>query len=407
MEIPKFTDFLVTSATGGVLNPEGLDNTLHQMGASLIKPPGQDYTQEGGCYVMRVFGDPGFLKFACEHQGYCKIVGPRGHIEPQATVLDEVTESVEYFYTNVATAFAARINEIFTSEDTLKACFEKHFKMLPFDRTNYWSGILFKELDACWREHGPEKLAGLTSHDRFEILDTLSDFLDFNLYSQVALNLQNWSLISYQSGDVEKQLDTIRKKWEKFSSTPLDPNAKMVKEAFRPQDTEWNKDLSTVKSLKTISGITPNISFRVSPKGSTPAFADTQNFSTIGIGGDQYVKAAQGHTVWYVCWKSAPYILLPAGDGFTTPGIFYSFRSKSGGDILNTTLFARGLAVAFWTGLGLGTLCVPRMGSVMVVTSQGETEVKKIFADLSSNYPMLELHKDKRQYEAVPTQSRG
>ena len=397
IETPKFTDFLVTShIVGGKLNPEALDQTLNQMGAALIKIPGASYSQENGCYIMRVFGDPDFIKFACQNQGYCMIVGPREHLEETTPEIEDAVDTVEFMYHKVAAAFAKRVDEIFATEETLKTCFSKHYKSLPFDRTNYWSGILYKEMDECWRDHGPEKMAALTTHDRFEILDILSDYLDFNLFTQVALNLQNWSLVMYAGGDVNKQLDAIKKKWEKFSSTPLDPKAKMVPQAFRPQDTEWNKDLSTVKSLKTISGITPNISFRVSPKGSTPAFADSQNFSTIGIGGDEFVKPAQGHTVWYVAWKETPSILRQDPNGLTTEGITYPFHSKSGGEILNEVLFSRGVAFAFWTGLGLGTLCMPRMKSVMVVTSQGEADVRKIFGELT--FPGLELFKDKRSY---------
>lgn len=400
MEAPKFTDFVVTSCVpGGQLNPEGLDRTLNMMGAALIKPPGGDYESINGCYIMRVFGDPGFVKFACEHQGYCKIVCEQVNCEDKVSEeVIEAQDSVDYIYAKVADAFAKRVNEIFESEDTLKACFAKHFKNLVFNRTDFWSGILFRELDEIWRQHGPDKLAGLTSHDRFTILDALIDYLDFNLYSQVALNLQNWGLVTY-SGDAESELAKIAKRWEKFSATPLSPGAKMVKDAFRPQDIEFNKDLSAVKSLKTITGITPNISFRVSPKGSTPAFADSQNFSTIGIGGDQYVKAAPQHTVWYVAWKpgSTPNILEPdASGGFKTPGIPYSFFSKSGGQILNEVLFSRGVAFAFWSGLEAGTICLPRMNSVMVVTPCGEPEVKKIFGELG--FPMLELFKDKRSY---------
>ena len=63
----KHSDFLVETR-----NPQGLDATLLQLGAALVGAP--DYIQHEGCYVMRVFGDPGFIKFACEHQGYCKII---------------------------------------------------------------------------------------------------------------------------------------------------------------------------------------------------------------------------------------------------------------------------------------------------------------------------------------------
>jgi len=399
MEAPKFTDFLVASASGGELDPGALDRTVNSFGAALVQGAAGEYAREGGCYVMRVFGDPGFVRFACEHQGYCKIVGETDSDARQtAEVLDTITESVGFVYAKVAEAYAKRINDIFETEETLKACFAKCLGALKFDRTDHWSGILYREMGEAWRGHGPDARAGLTTYDRFEILDALADHLDFNLYSQVALNLQDWSLVTYKGGDSEKQLSQIARKWEKYGSTPLSPGATMVKEAFRPQDIDWNKDLSTVKSLKTITGITPDISFRVTPKGSTPAFADSQNFSTIGIGGDQYVNVARGHTAWYVAWKpgTAPWILAAAGDGFTTPGIPYVFHSKSGGTILNEVLFARGIAFAFWTGLGKGTLCMPRMNSVMVVTPQGEDAVREVFGSLGQ--PMLELFRDKRGY---------
>jgi hypothetical protein len=54
-------------------NPKALDATLNQMGAALVQR-GQDYLQRDGHYVMRVLGDPGFVKFACEAQGYCTVV---------------------------------------------------------------------------------------------------------------------------------------------------------------------------------------------------------------------------------------------------------------------------------------------------------------------------------------------
>jgi hypothetical protein len=398
MESQKFTDFLVTGFTpDGFVNPEALDRVLHTMGgATLLQESNlKEYTQENGYYVMRVFGSPGYIKFACEHQGYCRVVGERS-IQPIEAI--DAIDGLEFMYAGIAAAFAEKIEKIFESEDSLKECFAKHYRGLEFSRTDHWPGILFKEMDAVWRERGPNRLAGLTPHDRFTILNALSDYLDFNLYSQVALNLQNWSVVTYQGGNVEEQIAKIATKWEKYSNTPLSHGATMVKDAFRPQDMEFNKDLSVVKSLKTISGITPDISFRVSPKGSTPAFSDSQNFSTIGIGGDQYVTPISGYTVWYVAWKtdSTPYILTEENGGFKTPGISYPFFSKSGGQILNGVLFARGIAFSFWTGLGAGTTCMPRMNSVMIVTPQKEEDVKTVFTSLQQ--PMLELFRDKRSY---------
>jgi len=68
------TDFLVE-----VADPHALDSLLISLpgaNANLIEHDTDIpvFLKVDGYYVMRVFGDPGFLKFACEAQGYCKII---------------------------------------------------------------------------------------------------------------------------------------------------------------------------------------------------------------------------------------------------------------------------------------------------------------------------------------------
>jgi len=76
----KVTDYLVN----GFSNPEALDRTLNALGpAVLIGVPG-NYEKRDGYYVMRVFGNPGFIEFAVEHQGYCKIVKKLAQPAPNA-----------------------------------------------------------------------------------------------------------------------------------------------------------------------------------------------------------------------------------------------------------------------------------------------------------------------------------
>jgi len=69
---PIFLDFYVETG-----NPKMLDATVQQLGAAAIIQEGEEYFRENGHYVMRIFGNPGFIKFACENQGYCRIVGER------------------------------------------------------------------------------------------------------------------------------------------------------------------------------------------------------------------------------------------------------------------------------------------------------------------------------------------
>lgn len=54
-------------------DPAALDRIVMALGpCALIGVP--DYIKSNDHYVLRIFGNPEFIKFACEHQGYCKIL---------------------------------------------------------------------------------------------------------------------------------------------------------------------------------------------------------------------------------------------------------------------------------------------------------------------------------------------
>jgi hypothetical protein len=67
----KATDFLIQCA-----NPSSFDETVQRLGSAALIDAGSKgkYVQKDGYYVMRVFGNPGFLKFAIENQGYGKVI---------------------------------------------------------------------------------------------------------------------------------------------------------------------------------------------------------------------------------------------------------------------------------------------------------------------------------------------
>jgi hypothetical protein len=60
-------DFLVDTP-----NPTALDHTLQQVGAVLVGGP--NYITHDGHYIVRPFSG-GFARFACEAQGYAKVIG--------------------------------------------------------------------------------------------------------------------------------------------------------------------------------------------------------------------------------------------------------------------------------------------------------------------------------------------
>lgn len=66
-------DFLVETC-----NPEYLDKSINYFGAAVIgggMPGG--FVTEDGYYIVRCFGNPDFVKFAIENQGYGRVVKDR------------------------------------------------------------------------------------------------------------------------------------------------------------------------------------------------------------------------------------------------------------------------------------------------------------------------------------------
>lgn len=73
----KSTDILVRTK-----NPEHLDRTMNSFSAAVIgggMPGG--YIKEDGCYIVRCFGDPDFIKFVIANQGYGEVVRERTKME--------------------------------------------------------------------------------------------------------------------------------------------------------------------------------------------------------------------------------------------------------------------------------------------------------------------------------------
>lgn len=65
---PTATDITVRTR-----NPQYLDQTIQQLpGAAVVIEDSWD----GDTCLVRVFGDPGFLKFAITNQGYGEVVEP-------------------------------------------------------------------------------------------------------------------------------------------------------------------------------------------------------------------------------------------------------------------------------------------------------------------------------------------
>jgi len=307
-------------------------------------------------------------------------------------------------YQAVARLFADKINALFESEKTLEEKFKTMYAGLPFDRTEHWAGIIYSILRDAWLEAGPVVKCDPTGMDRLQIMKHSQSLLDYNIFTQVLLNLQHYTGMNYMTGDAQKELDRIKQEWPKtFTLDPFAPKAKMLKAAATDEQKRYNDTISTIRALNIITAFTPQISFRVSPKGSTPAFADSRNISMIGMGGDKYLKTLSTLQTYYITWDSIPTMAYPlrAEKVDDKPAIVllaadipYEFKSKSGGEVLQDVLFARKIMYEVFKRMDItkeACIMIPRMQSILIVADVVSENLQAAFKHLKEQYPMLTL----------------
>lgn len=311
------------------------------------------------------------------------------------------------FYGDTAKLVAERIDTLFSSEETMQAMWKVLYGDFPFDRTEHWGHIIEVILNESWYEKGPAIKMNPTPEDKLKIIRALHPLLDYNLFTQVLLNLQGYTGMFYMTGDAQKEIARLQDEWKKKNAKldPFAPKAKMVKqaEAVTDEQKEYNAVLSTLRALRIITQFTPQISFRVSPKGSTPAFADSRNISMIGMGGDKYLKTLPTLKTFYITWDSVPQMALPTrtelidgkpGIVFFAPDIPYEFKSRSGGEILQEVLFARKLMYEIFKGVDTTKetcIMIPRINSLLLVADVAGESVRSTFELLKQRYPMIQL----------------
>jgi hypothetical protein len=214
----------------------------------------------------------------------------------------------------------------------------------------------------------------------------------------------------YMTGDATNEIARLKQAWQMkkaqgYTLDPFAPKAKMVKLAATPEQKEFNVMISTIRALNIIEQFTPQISFRVSPKGSTPAFADSRNISMIGQGGDKYLKTMATLQTYYLVWEQVPMtaifsgIAVPPGGSspcstFDAPGIPYKFYSKSGGEVIQEVLFARKIMYEVFRDADITSetcIMIPRMNSILVVADKKAENLHKSVERLRQWYPTIKL----------------
>lgn len=310
-------------------------------------------------------------------------------------------------YKAAAQYLAELIDTLFSSEKTMEEFFKKLYPGLAFDRTDHWAHVFETLLNESWYEKGPAVKSNPTPLDRLHIIRELHSLLDYNIFTQVLLNLQGYTGMFYLTGDAQRQIEFMKENWKAkgYKSDPFAPKARMIKQtdAITDEQKDYNNALSTQRALHIITQFTPQISFRVSPKGSTPAFADSRNISMIGVGGDKYMRTIPELKPYYITWDQVPEVARVTGvktvDGksgvtFQADDIPYEFFSKSGGEILQEVLFARKLMWYVFAGIDTTKetcIMIPRINSLLVVTSTDGKSLRETFELIKGKYPMLQL----------------
>lgn len=327
-------------------------------------------------------------------------------------------------YQAVATTFVRIIKGVWESEETMKGYFLACYPHLTFSRTDWWNSIVHKMFRDAWLESGPAVKAEPTGYDKMVVMRIAVDLLDYNIFSQVLLNMQNYLGIGYDIKAAQKDLDEAKSSWPKTASMdPFKPGATMVKQASDTEGLAYNTILSMQRCIKIVSAFEGGTSFRVSPKGSTPAFADSKNLSMIGTGGDKYLRTMTNLCPYYFTWESAHTMAVhtsnaldPAKPGtiiaaiFEAPGIPYSFASKSGGEVLQEVLFARYLVKRVFKAVDITQkqcIQIPRMNSLLVITQKPCPELTAEVAVLKEQYPGLQFWEGIRGDSTSPSRSDG
>ena len=353
---------------------------------------------------------------------------------------------MQAIYQRVAEKFVAKVNIVFLSEESLEGEFrryfaksepslstEGHFKDVAatisstptgvaFTRTDYWNGIIWRMFEEAWLEAGPEVKSTPTGYDKLTVLKLAHPLLDYNLFTQVLLNLQGYTGMRYAVSDAEKELAGIKDGWKHPKLNPFEKKSKKIKDAKLEEEKKFNNVLSRIRAVNLIAQFDGQVSFRVSPIGSTPAFADSRNLSMIGVGGDKYLRTFPNLKPFYIAWApgTTPRITRvdngpgwPNGQWIYAEGIEYPFVSKSGGEILNEVLFARKIMYEVFRDFDVTKetcIMIPRMNSVLVVTASAGDHIKETFERLKAVYPVLELYEGARikelenEVEEVPQQ---
>lgn len=245
--------------------------------------------------------------------------------------------------------FCADVKEVFASEEKMKDYWEANCVGI-WDATDCAQRLVWTIFKKRFQTELPS--INPVSVDTVAIIPDVLAELDYNLASQILLNIQKPIHFSLPVADLNAKLAKLIAALKANTGAP-DPTAPKAKYASVDQSaqtwfSDYNEALGLLKSSKIFETFTSTpTSFRVSPMGKTPAMSDSKNLSMLSLPGSNLLKPKEGCFILHITWgDSAIPDLMPEPDGtIRVSNIEYPFVSKSGGDILRKSLFSRRVLV--------------------------------------------------------------
>jgi len=242
-------------------------------------------------------------------------------------------------YTTAAAVLSKLIEEVWKDEESMVKWFkEKVF--IDLDRTTRAKMFVTKLVDEALVAAGMNS-GSILPNDRKRVAAVLSTILkDFNLVTQIALNLQTGSL-SFDLDKMQEDLKPIESSYPSLEESPLAKKAK-YKPGVEESEKKYNLDLALIKNAKIVGEMQRGTSsYRISPLGKTPALADINNLSNLSplaiqsyLDGELFMFDTS-----LVCNKAG---VAEEGNGkWTSSRLKWPIQSESGGDIVKKALASR------------------------------------------------------------------
>jgi hypothetical protein len=278
-------------------------------------------------------------------------------------------------YTKAGQHLATLVREVWNSEEDMASWF-KEKAHTDLDRTTRAKRLVTKVVDEAL-VHAGFNSGSIIQKDRIETAKAARQGIcDFNIYSQIRLNLQE-GCPSFNVGKMAEDFKDLQSKYPPEGDSPLAKKAK-YRQVSNDEDSAFNAALALVKNLKFASEMQPGMnSYRVTHIGKTPALADLNNLSSMSpialtpylTGGELFMfdHATVGA---YTGLRMAD--SLEGGCGFVADGLSYPVHSESGGDILNKSLAARYLVTVLIDEPAIKHI-VPRYESLLIMKN-GDSE---------------------------------